>query len=109
MNATCPECGAEWELSGVEQGEIVVYGPNIMQGYLFHGSDGLAGWLLVARFGFALFVVFLARSRLRRRLLRGSGIRSSFRRLGLHHWLGLHFHHRRRRRVLALHSRDAGA
>jgi len=24
MNATCPECGAEWELSGVEQGEIVV-------------------------------------------------------------------------------------
>ena len=23
MNATCPECGAEWELSGVEQGEIV--------------------------------------------------------------------------------------
>ena len=24
MNATCPESGAEWELSGVEQGEIVV-------------------------------------------------------------------------------------
>jgi alpha-aminoadipate carrier protein LysW len=24
VNATCPECGAEWELSGVEQGEIVV-------------------------------------------------------------------------------------
>ena len=24
MNATCPECGAERELSGVEQGEIVV-------------------------------------------------------------------------------------
>ncbi len=23
MNVTCPECGAEWELSGVEQGEIV--------------------------------------------------------------------------------------
>jgi alpha-aminoadipate carrier protein LysW len=23
QNATCPECGAEWELSGVEQGEIV--------------------------------------------------------------------------------------
>ena len=22
-NATCPECGAEWELTGVEQGEIV--------------------------------------------------------------------------------------
>lgn len=24
MNVTCPECGAEWELSGVEQGEIVI-------------------------------------------------------------------------------------
>jgi alpha-aminoadipate carrier protein LysW len=23
MEVTCPECGAEWELSGVEQGEIV--------------------------------------------------------------------------------------
>jgi alpha-aminoadipate carrier protein LysW len=23
QNATCPECGAQWELSGVEQGEIV--------------------------------------------------------------------------------------
>jgi alpha-aminoadipate/glutamate carrier protein LysW len=23
QNATCPECGAEWELSGVEQGEII--------------------------------------------------------------------------------------
>jgi alpha-aminoadipate carrier protein LysW len=23
MNVTCPECGAEWELTGVEQGEIV--------------------------------------------------------------------------------------
>ena len=23
MDVTCPECGAEWELSGVEQGEIV--------------------------------------------------------------------------------------
>ena len=23
QNGTCPECGAEWELSGVEQGEIV--------------------------------------------------------------------------------------
>jgi alpha-aminoadipate/glutamate carrier protein LysW len=22
-NATCPECGAEWVLTGVEQGEIV--------------------------------------------------------------------------------------
>jgi alpha-aminoadipate carrier protein LysW len=24
VNATCPECGADIELSGVEQGEIVV-------------------------------------------------------------------------------------
>lgn len=24
VNVTCPECGAEWELEGVEQGEIVV-------------------------------------------------------------------------------------
>jgi alpha-aminoadipate carrier protein LysW len=24
VNVTCPECGAEWELSGVEQGEIVI-------------------------------------------------------------------------------------
>ena len=24
MNVTCPECGADWELEGVEQGEFVV-------------------------------------------------------------------------------------
>ena len=24
MNVNCPECGADWELTGVEQGEIVV-------------------------------------------------------------------------------------
>jgi alpha-aminoadipate carrier protein LysW len=24
MNVTCPECGAEWDLGDVEQGEIVV-------------------------------------------------------------------------------------
>ncbi len=24
VNVTCPECGADWDLEGVEQGEIVV-------------------------------------------------------------------------------------